>query len=190
MRTGIFAIMLTGITLLFLGCAGDRSFRSLDPQTQSIVVGRIDLSMFPPMNRPYGTFSLYERDKDNKVRLFPRDILLGGKEAQQGYFFKPVPSGEYTLRRTAGWPAEPRDLLFFHVPPGKLVNLGTVKAVLDELYRRGVLTTEFMVMFHTEQIADDSAVRHFQKSYPKTYALYKDKILNAVAVPGRELVQR
>ena len=163
------------VLLMLVGCASnikDVSRNIDDIQGQSIVVGRIE-----GFNDVFNNFSLYEentRVSDNLLYGFysgQREVLRS-----QGYFFKTVRPGTYILR-FINFNSSPayNNILRFDVPEGKLINLGTIKIVIDNSSVRGTVST---ATYHFERVNDDSALYQLENQYPDVYRMYKEKLIN------------
>jgi hypothetical protein len=179
----LFFIIL--LILFFLpGCA--RNIRNISTDinpTESIIVGHIET--VPVL----WEFSLYEEKSKTEDQI---DIAGEGfgltkasKLQNQGYIFKIVRPGIYVLRlqKRIGGRNNHDNILRFEVPEGKLVYLGTIKIVIDNVsvpsFPRNRMPNETSMMFkyHFAGIDEDETLRHFADQYPQAYSSYKDKII-------------
>jgi hypothetical protein len=171
--------------LFFLpGCAKNIRNISLDINpAESIIVGHIET--VPVL----WEFTLFEEKSKTEDQI---DIAGEGfglskasKLQNQGYIFKIVRPGSYVLRlqkKIAGG-YNHDNILRFDVPEGKLIYLGTIKIVIENVsvpsFPRYGRPNEASMMFKYRYagIDEDETLRHFADQYPQAYLSYKDKII-------------
>jgi hypothetical protein len=172
------------ILFFFPGCVGNIRNVSTDiSPTESIIVGHIET--IPVL----WEFSLYEEKSkmEDQIDIAGKGYGLtkANKAQNQGYIFKIVRPGIYVFRlnRKIGGRYEQENILRFEVPEGKLVYLGTIKIVIDNVLvpsLRGYSTANnapIMFKYHFVGIVEDETLKLFEDQYPQIYSSYKDKII-------------
>ena len=166
----LFFIVL--LILFFLpGCTKNIRNVSTDiTPTESILVGHIET--VPVL----WEFSLYEEKSKTEDQI---DIAGEGfgltkasKLQNQGYIFKSVRPGIYILRlqKRIGGRYDQDNIFRFEVPEGKLVYLGTIKIVIDNVavpslprYRMPN-ETSMMFKYHYAGIVEDETLKLYYRS--------------------------
>ena len=186
----LFFIIL--LILFFLpGCAKNIRNVSTDiSPTESIFVGHIET--VPVL----WEFSLYEENSKTEDQLDIAGEGYGltnaGKLQNRGYIFKIIRPGNYVLRlqKRIGGRNNHDDILRFTVPEGKLVYLGTIKIVIENVsvpsFPRNRMPNENSMMFKYRYagIDEDETLKYFADQYPQVYSSYKDKIIR-IPSPSR-----
>jgi hypothetical protein len=179
----LFFIIL--LVLFFLpGCTKNIRNVSTDiSPTESIFVGHIET--VPVL----WEFSLYEEKSKTEDQLDIAGegygLTKAGRLQNRGYIFKIVHPGTYVLRlQKRIWGRNTHDnILRFAVPEGKLVYLGTIKIVIENVsvpsLPRNRMPNENSMMFKYRYagIDEDETLKHFADQYPQVYSSYKDKII-------------
>jgi hypothetical protein len=179
----LFFIIL--LILFFLpGCTKNIRNISTDiSPNESIIVGHIET--VPVL----WEFSLYEGNSKTEDQI---DIAGEGfgltkasKLQNRGYIFKIVRPGVYVLRlqKRIGGRNNHDNILRFAVPEGKLVYLGTIKIVIENVsvpsFPRNKMPNEtsMMLKYRYTGIDEDETLRYFADQYPHVYSSYQDKII-------------
>jgi hypothetical protein len=186
----LFFIIL--VILFFLpGCTKNIRNVSTDiSPTESIIVGHIET--VPVL----WEFSLYEEESKTEDQIDIAGEGFGltraGKLQNRGYIFKIVRPGIYVLRlqKRIGGRNNHDNILRFAVPEGKLVYLGTIKIVIENVSapsfpRYGKPNeTSMMYKYRYAGINEDETLKYFADQYPQVYSSYKDKIMR-IPSPSR-----
>jgi hypothetical protein len=181
-----FCLYILLIPFFLLACASNIQNISKDiGSSESIIVGRIETVPI------LWEFSLYEEESKTEDQI---DIAGKGygisKESKlqnQGYIFKIARPGSYILRlqKRIGHKKAYDDILRFEVPEGKLVYLGTIRVVIEQIERpmQGDQTSKRIPVafkYRYVHIDEKETLKHFQDQYPQAYSAYKDKMIRVL----------
>ena len=201
-----FSLAISIHLLLIYGCAIYYPAKAIDLKTldysrHSIVIGRItgtgSNSHWIVLHDWIGTGNFSKLKEDGKA--FELIYTKGSppstpwfkrlsKLLEDGYYFIAVPPGDYVLYISVN----PNTLLNpyksvgatdrvirFNVPPGSLINSGTITLVGDDTYvKRQGLGTSMTITYHYQTGTDfDQVERYFQELYPDLYKTYYPKLL-------------
>jgi hypothetical protein len=184
----LYCVILT-IPFFLTGCT--RNIKNISPDfspSESLIVGHIET--VPGLRE----FDLYEEVSETEDQIEIAGTGYGltkaSKLQNQGYLFKIVRPGAYTLRlrKTLRGEFDQDAIVRFDVPEGKLVYFGTIRVVIDNILgpsRRYNLPnkTSMMFKYHFVGVAEDETLKYFANQYPQAYSAYKDKIIRIPASP-------
>jgi hypothetical protein len=182
--------------MLGAGCAGTISnvSRSADPATSSIVIGHLTGTRHPLPGFFYMVDVAYvEKIEILDFQIVSEDGLVKGffRPDTRSYFAKEIPPGTYTLRRhRRDRPSYQGDkyinIVTFRVEPGTLVNLGTIKLILEgppqeDYYSIGNRERgKYIYSYHYERMSGGEAYKaplaRFRQKRPDVYDRYLNRM--------------